>query len=36
MILKNKIPNITNLATTNVLTDVKNKIPNDSNLLKKS
>ena len=36
MILKNKIPNITNLATTNVLTDVKNKIPNDSNLLKKN
>ena len=35
--VKNKIPNSTNLATTNnVLTAVENKIPNVSNLVKKT
>ena len=33
--VKNKIPNITNLATTTALTAVENKIPNVINLLKK-
>ena len=33
--VKNKIPNITNLATTTALTGVENKIPNVSNLVKK-
>ena len=32
--VKNKITNITNLATTTALTDVENKIPNVSNSLK--
>ena len=31
----NKIPNITNLATTIAVTAVENKVPNVSNLLKK-
>ena len=34
--VKNKIPNITNLATTTALTAVENKIPNVSNFVKKS
>ena len=34
--LKNKIPNITNLATTTALIAVQNKILNVSNLVKKS
>ena len=34
--VKNNIPNITNLATTTALTAVENKIPNASNLLKKT
>ena len=35
--VKNKIPNSTNLATTNnALTAVENKIPNVSNLVKKT
>ena len=34
--LKNKIPNITNLATTTALTAVENKILNVSNLVKKT
>ena len=33
--VKNKIPNITNLATGAALTTVENKIPNVSNLIKK-
>ena len=33
--VKNKIPNITNLATTTPLTAVENKIPNVINLLNK-
>ena len=33
---KNKIPNITNLATTTALTAVENRIPNVSNLVKKT
>ena len=32
----NKIPKITNLATTTALTAVENKIPNISNLVKKT
>ena len=32
--VKNKITNITNLATTTALTDVENKIPNVSNFVK--
>ena len=32
--VKNKIPNITNLATPTALTAVENKIPNVSNLVK--
>ena len=35
-VVENKIPNITNLATTTVLTAVENKIPNASNLVKKT
>ena len=31
--IKNKIPNITNLATVTALTSVKNKIPNVINLV---
>ena len=34
--IKNKIPNITDLATTTALTTIENKIPNVSNLVKKS
>ena len=34
--IEDKIPNITNLATTIALTTVKNKIPNVSNLVKKT
>ena len=34
--VKNKIPNITILATTIILTFVENKIPNVSNLVKKT
>ena len=34
--VKNKIPNITNLATTNALTAVEIKILNVSNLVKKT
>ena len=34
--VQNKIPNITNLATTTALTAVENKIPYVSNLVKKN
>ena len=34
--VKNKIPSITNLATTTALTAVENKIANVSNLVKKT
>ena len=34
--IKNKIPNIANLAATTALTAVENKIPNVSNLVKKT
>ena len=34
--VKNKIPNITNLATSAALTAAENKIPNVSNLDKKN
>ena len=34
--IKNKIPSITNLASTSTLTTVENKIPGDSDLIKKS
>ena len=34
--VKGEIPNITNLATTNVLTAVENKIPSVSNLVKET
>ena len=34
--VKNKIPNIANLATTTVVGIVENKIPNVSNLVKKT
>ena len=34
--VKNKIPSITNLATTTALTAVENKTPNVSNLVKQS
>ena len=34
--IKNKILNITNLATTTAVTVVENKIPNVSNLVKKT
>ena len=33
--IEDKIPDITNLATTNALTVIENKIPNASNLVKK-
>ena len=33
--VKNKIPNITNLATTSAFTAVENKITNVSNIVKK-
>ena len=33
--VKNKIPNITNLTTTTALTAVENKTPNVSDLVKK-
>ena len=36
MRLKDKIPNITNLATTTALTATEHKIPNISNLVKKN
>ena len=34
--VKNKIPNITNLATTSAFTAVENKTPNVSNIVKKN
>ena len=34
--VKNKIPNIINLATTTALITVENKVPNASNLVKKT
>ena len=34
--VKEEIPNITNLATTAALTAVENKIPNVNNLVKKT
>ena len=34
--VKNKIPNITNLATTSAFTAVENKTPNVSNIVKKT
>ena len=34
--VKGKIPNITNLATTSAFTALENKIPNVSNLVKKT
>ena len=34
--VKNKIPNITNLAITTAVTGVKNKIPNVIKLVKKN
>ena len=34
--MKNKIPNVANLATTTALTAVGNRIPNVSNLVKKT
>ena len=34
--IKNKIPSITNLASTSTLTTVENKIPEDSDLIKKA
>ena len=34
--VKNKLPSITNLATTTALTVVENKIPNVGNLVKKT
>ena len=36
LMLKGKICNITNLASTTALTAVENKIPNVSNLVKKN
>ena len=33
--LENKIPDVSNLATTNAVTAVENKIPSTSSLLKK-
>ena len=35
-IIEDKIPHITNIATTGALTTVENKIPNVSNLVKKN